>query len=161
MNLNRFVTRGWYYFRLGYSTYLTFLLGYASTLVTVYYLAVKNIPSLLSIFPSFTLFGVAATVIGVPLSVGIGWGHLKRSMAYGSEQDIVVESSPYYYKMLPGYWKEAFTPAYLEILSLSKRLLEAQNLLTEEDKTRIEDLEKKLLTLMEGGIVGKPRSRIA
>ena len=63
--------------------------------------------------------------------------------------------------MLPGYWKEAFTPTYLEILLLSRRLLEAQNLLTSEDKTRIEDLEKKLRTLMEGGLVGKPRSNLS
>jgi hypothetical protein len=161
MRIHRYVTRAWYYFRLGYSTYLTFLLGFASTLVTVYYLAIRNVPSLLSIFPSFTIFGVLATIIGVPLSVAIGWAHLKRSMAYESEQDIVVEASPYYYKMLPGYWKEAFTPTYLEILLLSRRLLEAQNLLTSEDKTRIEDLEKKLRTLMEGGLVGKPRSNLS
>ena len=74
----RLATGAWYYFRLGYSTYLTFLLGYASTLVTVYFLAIKNMPVLLEIFPNFELFSVIATVIGVPLSIGIGWLHLKR-----------------------------------------------------------------------------------
>ena len=43
----RWIYRAWYYFRLGYSTYLTFILGYVSTLVTVCYLAIKNMPPLL------------------------------------------------------------------------------------------------------------------
>jgi len=65
----RWIYRSWYYFRLGYSTHLTFLLGYVSTLVTVYYLAIKNIPSLLDVFPHFLGFAVLATILGVPLAV--------------------------------------------------------------------------------------------
>lgn len=46
LNFRQFLFRCWYYFRIGYSTYLTFLLGFATTLVTVYYLAINNIPAL-------------------------------------------------------------------------------------------------------------------
>jgi hypothetical protein len=96
-----FVGRLWYYFRIGYSTYLTFLLGYVSTLVTVYYLAIKNIPTLLDLFPRFVPFAILATAIGVPLSVGIGSVHLKRSPAYSSEIDIGMEANPYNYSSHP------------------------------------------------------------
>jgi hypothetical protein len=67
-----FLARLWFYFRTGYSTYLTFLLGYMSTLITVYYLAIKNIPELLDLFPRFVPFAVLSTVIGAPLSIIVG-----------------------------------------------------------------------------------------
>ena len=68
----RILSRMWFYFRIGYATYLTFLLGYVSTLVTVYYLAIKNLPTLLDIFPRFVPFAFLATIIGGPLSIVLG-----------------------------------------------------------------------------------------
>ena len=144
---------------MGYSTYLTFLLGYVSTLVTVYYLAIKNLPYLLDIFPHFETFSILATVIGGPASIIIGWLHLKRTQAYSSEADISVESSPYTYKLSPGVLQEAFAPLYYETLVLVRKLSEAQGLLTSNEKARIEDIEKKMQTLIEGGYVGKPRRK--
>jgi hypothetical protein len=81
----RWIYRAWYYFRQGYSTYLTFVLGYVSTLITVYYLAIKNMPPLLDIFPHFLSFAAIGTVFGVPLAIAIGWIHMKRSRLYSSE----------------------------------------------------------------------------
>jgi hypothetical protein len=152
----RYSARLWYYFRVGYSTYLTFLLGYTSTLVTVYYLAIKNLPSLLDLFPHFVPFAIIASVIGAPLSVLIGWVHLKRSPVFSSEADIGVEANPYTYKLSPGVWREVFAPTYQELLVQQKALLAAQNLLTDEEKSRIESLERKLQTLIDGGFVGRP-----
>jgi hypothetical protein len=157
MRLGRLVGRAWFYFRIGYSTYLTFLLGYASTLVTVYYLAIKNIPDLLGIFPKFVPFAAIATAIGLPLSVGVGYIHYKRSPAFTSEVDIQVEANPYYFKLPPGYNREVFGPLYLELLLLLKQLSATQKLLADEDKARIEELERKLRLLNAGGLVGKPR----
>lgn len=155
------LSRVWYYFRMGYSTYLTFLLGYVSTIVTVYYLAIKNLPTLLDLFPHFVPFAVLATVIGVPLSVLIGWLHLKRSMIYSAEADVATESNPYTYKLSPGVWKEAFGPLLLELLLEQKKLLEAQNLLRDDENTRIEDIESKMRILLKGGYVGAPRRKFA
>lgn len=152
--------RLWYYFRLGYSTYLTFLLGYLSTLVTVYYLAIKNIPTLLDLFPHFVPFAILATVIGGPLSIGIGWAHLKRSPAYTAEMDIGVEANPYMYKVPPGFTREVFTPSALFQLEMMKRLADAQGLLDNETKTKIEDLERQFKILLEGGMVGTPRRKL-
>jgi hypothetical protein len=153
----KFHTRLWYYFRVGFSTYLTFLLGYVSTLVTVYYLAVKNLPALLSIFPHFAPFAIIATALGAPVSAVIGWAHFKRTSAYTSEQDITVEANPYTYKLPPGYNREAYFPAYLELLTQMKRLIEAQGKLSSEEKSHIESLERNLRLLIAGGFVGTPR----
>ena len=97
--------------------------------------------------------------MGTPLAVAIGWIHLKRSPAYSSEMDIGVEANPYNYKLPPGYLKEVYTPLYLELLVLQKRMLDRQGLLTDEERTRIEALEGKLHTLMDGGFVGAPRTK--
>ena len=155
-----YLTRFWYYFRIGYSTYLTFLLGYVSTLITVYYLAIKNLPYLLNLFPHFETFSILATIIGAPVSVAIGWLHLKRSTAYSSEADITVESNPYSYKLTPGKEAEAFAPSFLELLTLLTKLLESNNLLSKDDELRIKTLEGKLQTLLNGDMVGNPRRRV-
>ena len=119
---SRLIYRAWYYFRLGYATYLTFLLGYASTLVTVYYLAVRNMPSLLDVFPNFAPFAVLATVGGVPLAVALGWVHMKRSRLFSSEADISVEANPYIYKLPPGMSKEVSTPATILTLKMLRKI---------------------------------------
>jgi len=157
LGLGRISYRAWYYFRMGYATYLTYLVGYVSTLITVYYLAIRSVPSLLEIFPRFVPFSVLATVIGVPLSVAIGWVHLKRSRLYSSELDVGVEANPYNYKITPGKEKEAFAPFYLEMLTQIERLLDAQSLLREEDQKRIGALKEKMQALIDGGYLGTPR----
>jgi len=156
----KWIYRAWYYFRQGYSTYLTFLLGYVSTLVTVYYLAVKNMPTLLDIFPRFTEFAVLATVVGGPLAVVIGWIHMKRSRLYSSEADIAAEASPYNYKLPPGYWREAWFPVMLAQLRLLGKLSEAKGLLTDSEKIELEELDRKMVTLVKGGYVGSPRREL-
>jgi len=155
-----FVARLWYYFRIGYGTYLTFLLGAVNTLVVVWYLAIREVPLIESLFGRFVPFAVAVTLVGVPLSVAMGWLHIKRTPAYSSELDIGVEANPYYYKLPPGFNREAFAPLYLELLTQMTRLLDVQNLLTNEDKSRIEELEQKMRLLISGGLVGTPRTKV-
>ena len=156
----RWIYRAWYYFRQGYSTYLTFVLGYASTLVTVYYLAIQNMPPLLDIFPHFTEFAILATVVGAPLAVAIGWVHMKRSRLFSSEQDISVEANPYNYKLPPGYWGEAFMPVTLAQLRMLRKLSESRGFLTDTEKAQLDELEKKMETLIRGGYVGSPRRKL-
>jgi hypothetical protein len=156
----RWVYRAWYYFRLGYSTYLTFLLGYVSTLVTVYYLAIRNMPDLASVFPHFATFGVLATVIGGPLAVVIGWAHLKRSGLFASEQDIAMEANPYLYKLPPGYTKELTIPAMLIQLRVVRKLAETSGILNDSERAELDELERKFKTLMDGGYVGSPRRKL-
>ena len=155
-----FVARLWYYFRIGYARYLTFVLGVANTLIVVWYLAIREIPAVENFFGHFIPFAIAVTLVGTPLSVLIGWAHIKRSPAWTSELDIGVEANPWNFKLPPGWWQQAFAPTYLEILLELKRLLSAQGLLSEEDKTRVEGLEKKLKRLIDGGSIGTPRRKL-
>ena len=159
MDITRLVTRSWFYFRIGYSTYLTFLLGYVSTFVTVYYLAIKDVPMLLNIFPHFLTFVIFGTIVGVPLSVLIGWLHLKRTSAWTAEVDIGIEANPYNYKLPPGFWREAFAPTFLELLRQNRKILASNSLLTDEEKRRMSELEQKLQILVSGGFVGQPRRK--
>ncbi|MER3407310.1 MAG: hypothetical protein C4292_00320, partial [Nitrososphaera sp.] len=64
--------RAWYYFRTGYSTYLAFMIATVNTMVTVYYLAIKNIPDLQIIFPSFTVWVLFVVFAIAPLAVLVG-----------------------------------------------------------------------------------------
>ena len=150
----RFLSRAWYYFRVGYSVYLTFLLGAANTVTVLYYLLIRNVPELERIFPQFWFFALIAVISGTPLSVIIGLIHLKRSPLYASEADIMVEATPYYYKVPPGYWKEVVIPAYLELMRYSRKLLERHAILSSEDEARYRELEEKMNTLIKGGVVG-------
>jgi hypothetical protein len=152
-----FVARLWYYFRIGYATYLTFLLGAVQTLIVVWYLAIKDTPVIANLFGHFVPFAVVVCAVGIPPTILIGWLHLKRSPAYSSELDIGVESNPYNYKYPPGYTKEAWGPMFLEILVMLERLLDSEELVTTEDKARLQGLKDKLTLLKEGGFVGSPR----
>jgi len=149
----------WYYFRIGYGTYLTFFMGIVSTATVVYYLLIKSVPALQYVFSSFTHFIVIAALVGVPFSVFIGWLHIKGTSAMVSEQDIMAEANPYAYKLQPGYLREAFAPLYLEMLMLLKKMANRENLLTEEERLQIEAIESKMRILIQGGYVGTPRRR--
>ena len=50
--------RGWFYFRMGWSTYFVFLLAAINTLTVTYFLAIDNYPFLKDIFPSFEQYVV-------------------------------------------------------------------------------------------------------
>ena len=90
-----FVIRTFYYFRTGYSIYLSLPLTLISLSTTVYYLAIQNIPILQGIFQNIIVFGVFLTLIVYPCGAVVGWVHFKRAPFYRVEQDVNVESNPY------------------------------------------------------------------
>ena len=87
--------RGWFYFRMGWSTYFAFILAAINTLTVTYFLAIDNYPVLNTIFPSFEFYILIITSIGVPLLIFIGYLHFKRTQAFKSEVDVLIESNPY------------------------------------------------------------------
>jgi hypothetical protein len=149
--------RAWYYFRTGYATYLSFILSAVNVMVTVYYLAIDRVPDIKAAFPNFGSWAITVTIIGVPLAVFIGWLHLKRSPAYRSEIDVSVEANPYYYKLPPGFWKEALVPVMLETMKLNIKLLNKESLSEEEIKA-LKGLQLKLEHLIQGGRVDSPQN---
>jgi hypothetical protein len=87
--------RAWYYFRMGWSTYFAFILAAINTLTVTYFLAIDNYPSLKTIFPSFEVYIMIVVTVGIPLLILVGYSHYKRTLAFKSEVDVVVESNPY------------------------------------------------------------------
>lgn len=141
---------------MGYATYLTFILASINAMVTVYYLAINNIPALEVVFPSFSIWVAFVVATVTPLAVFLGWLHLKRSPAYRSELDVSIEANPYYYKLPPGYWKEALAPVLLELLRLNLKIISKEPL-TETELNTLKNLQKKLETLIDGGYLGDPK----
>jgi len=87
--------RGWFYFRTGWSTYFVFILAAINTLTVTYFLAVNNYPILKAVFPTFEQYAVVMISIGIPLLIVVGYFHFKKTVAYKSEMDIMIESNPY------------------------------------------------------------------
>ena len=87
--------RGWFYFRMGWSTYFAFILAALNTLTVTYYLAIDNYPILKQIFPSFELYIIILVSLGVPLLVLVGYVHFKRTAARKAEVDISYETDAY------------------------------------------------------------------
>ena len=87
--------RSWYYFRMGWGTYFAFIFAAINTLTVTYYLAIERIPTLLPIFPNFLQYVLIISIIGVPLLIIVGYIHYKRTVAFKSEIDVVMESNPY------------------------------------------------------------------
>ena len=142
---------------MGWGTYFAFLLAGVNTLTVTYYLAIENLPFLKEIFPSFQSYIVIITIIAVPTLVTIGWLHFRRTAAYASEAEITIESNPYYYKLPPGWQKEVLFPIYLEMIQFIIRTSKNEKL-TEDDLSKITELQKKVEVLMKGGQIGSPRN---
>ena len=87
--------RSWYYFRMGWATYFAFIFAAINTLTVTYFLAIERYPVLTGIFPNFLQYVVIVSAVGVPLLVVIGYIHYKRTVAFKSEIDVIMESNPY------------------------------------------------------------------
>ena len=148
--------RLWFYFRTGYGQYFGFIIALANMFTITYYLLLDNISYLDNIFPSFSVYVIISSIIGIPLLVIIGFLHIKTSHAYRSEADISTESFPYFYKLLPGIQIECLAPLYLELIRLGRKSLLNEKL-NEEEKKKLRDLENKLEWISEGKMLDIPK----
>ena len=87
--------RGWFYFRMGWSTYFAFIFAAINTLTVTYFLAIERYPFLNVIFPGFIEYVLIITCIGVPLLVLVGYVHYKKTKAFQAETAVGAESNPY------------------------------------------------------------------
>jgi hypothetical protein len=112
-----FLLRSFYYFRTGYAIYLSLPLAMISLTTTVYYLAIKNMPILQTLFPGMLEFGLTLIIIVYPLGVVAGWFHFKKMPFYRIEQTINVESNPYSQtKLTP-----VMIPMWTTLMALAKK----------------------------------------
>ena len=134
---------------------MAFFVGIINFLTTSYFLAIQKVPEIINIFPTFEIYIITAISIGTPLVTLVGWLHFKRAGAYSAEAAIGQQATQYNFMYPPGYNKEVFGPAYLEILKINKKRLTGEKL-SESDHAKIKNLEKKLQHLIDGGYVGDP-----
>lgn len=159
LKLEEIVFRSWFYFRQGYTTYLTFIFSFFTFVSTTYYLAIENIPFFKDIFPRFYVYIVIAIVTFVPLSVIAGWLHMKGTLAYPAAQAITIESNPYIYKIRPGKETEINFPTYQLLLRIIGKITKKEDILSTEEKSELEEVLDKIEKLRKGEVVGVPRQR--
>lgn len=92
--------RSWYYFRMGWTTYLTFFLAATNSLVITYYLAIKELPILEQIFPSVFHYAIIIVSLLIPVMSITGYIYFKKSPQFISEADISIESNPHWNRIL-------------------------------------------------------------
>lgn len=159
MAKKRLFFRAWYYFRQGWSTYFAFIFAAINTLTTTYYLAINRYPSLHEIFPSFVFYVGFLTAIGIPILVTIGYLHYKKTAAFSSEAEIMVESNPYHYRLPKDGWNtEVVFPLYLSMTSMMIKWSRNEKL-NEQEIGELKDLQEKINTLIKGGHVGNPKKK--
>ena len=133
--------RGWFYFRTGWTTYFAFIVAAVNALTVTFFLAIEKYPLLTFIFPTFFHYVVIVVGIGVPVLIIVGYVHYKRSKSFRAEQDILVEASPHFRRILQN--TEVLLPSYLKITELMIKLSENKKL-TDEELEEVSKLQKKL-----------------
>ena len=146
--------RGWFYFRQGWGLYFAFILAALNTMVTTYYLAIKDVPALKDFFPTFSTYLILWVVVGVPLLIFIGYIHYKKTPAFAAEAEVGAEANPYLFKLYPGYTTLALFPFYLLLIKAMLKLSKNEKL-TDEEINQIIELQKQMKILINGGKVGK------
>ena len=135
--------RAWYYFRMGWSTYFAFILAAINTLTVTYFLAIDNYPSLKLVFPSFEIYILIIVSIGIPILIAIGYAHFKRTQAFKSEIDVMIESNPYQRRNTVN--NEINLRVNLQLMKLLTKLVNNEKLDTSES----ENLKKLIKTYEE------------
>ena len=128
--------RAWYYFRMGWATYFAFIFAAVNTLTVTYFLAIENYPVLKSIFPSFEQYALIMVCIGIPLLILVGYAHFKKTFAFKSEADVLVESNPYTTRNLVN--TDLSVKLNLKLISLLLKMSNGEKI----DKNEIDEIEK-------------------
>ena len=133
--------RGWFYFRTGWATYFAFIVAAVNALTVTFFLAVEKYPSLTVIFPTFFHYVVIVVCIGVPLLIFVGYVHYKKSKSFRAEQDVLIETSPHFRRILQN--TEVLLPSYLKLIELVVKLSENKKL-TDKELEEVSKLQNKL-----------------
>ncbi|TMI50005.1 hypothetical protein E6H20_06815 [Candidatus Bathyarchaeota archaeon] len=159
MNLSRLIFRSWYYFRIGYGTYVAFPLGFASTMIVIYELAFKDVAVIHDYFPRLYIFGIVALLVIGPISIYAGLYHIKRTGAYSAEASVLTESNPYVYRAIPGKEREVFLPLMMLTVKGLAKMMEQQHSMTLEEQREFQTVLDKANSLLEGASIGLPKDK--
>ena len=133
--------RGWFYFRTGWATYFAFIVAAVNALTVTFFLAIEEYPLLSVIFPTFFHYVVIVVGIGVPVLILVGYIHYKKSKSFRAEQDVLVETSPHFRRILQN--TEVLLSSYLKLTELMIKLSENKKL-TDKELEEVSKLQQKL-----------------
>ena len=154
VKVKKYGFRAWYYFRMGYGIYWTFLFMGINTLTVTYYLAIERAPFLQEIFPTFIHYVIVIVIIGIPVLIFTGYSHYRKIPGYKAEVEVSAESNPFNFKLPPGFWLHVIMP-YFRVQSDILMKLSENKPLSEEDIKKMKDLQSKMDHLVKGGYVGE------
>ena len=133
--------RGWFYFRTGWATYFAFIVAAVNALTVTFFLAIEEYPLLSVIFPTFFHYVVIIVGIGVPVLILVGYIHYKKSKSFRAEQDVLIETSPHFRRILQN--TEVLLSSYLKLTELMIKLSENKKL-TDKELKDVSQLQQKL-----------------
>ena len=133
--------RGWLYFRTGWATYFAFIVAAVNALTVTFFLAIEEYPLLSVIFPTFFHYVVIVVGIGVPVLILVGYIHYKKSKSFRAEQDVLIETSPHFRRILQN--TEVLLSSYLKLTELMIKLSENKKL-TDKELKDVSQLQQKL-----------------
>lgn len=158
LNFWRLLFRSWFYFRVGYGTYIAFLIGFASNLVVIYKLGIVGNKLFESFFYSLTVFSIVALVVTVPICISAGLYHMKRTGAFAADASVSLEANPYIYRIIPGKEREVFLPLWVITVRSLAKVLDRQQAMTQEERRELDEALEKANALLEGRAIGLPQS---
>ena len=134
--------RGWFYFRMGWSTYFAFIFAAINTLTVTFYLAIDKYPDLNWLFPTFFHYILITSAIGIPFLILIGYVHYKRSAARKAEVDISYETDAYKARTLVN--TEITIALNMKLLDIITKISKKEEIPNQEYQ-EIEQLREKLV----------------
>jgi len=157
--------RAWFYFRQGYSLYVSFPLGFISTVIVVYSLGIKPVIDSHGSLGDFFQFafphllnfvGWGAGVL-IPICIYGGYLHYKKTGAYAADASVGTEQNPYSYKAVPGKEEEVFIPLWMLTAKALAKLLDKEYEMTPEERRQFQEAIGKAEKLKAGKTVGVQR----
>ena len=134
--------RGWFYFRMGWSTYFAFIFAAINTLTVTFYLAIDKYPDLNWLFPTFFHYILITSTIGIPFLILVGYVHYKRSAARKAEVDISYETDAYKARTLVN--TEITIALNMKLLDIITKISKKEEIPNQEYQ-EIEQLREKLV----------------
>tara|TARA_B100001559_G_C16322552_1_gene539508 strand:- start:371 stop:865 length:495 start_codon:yes stop_codon:yes gene_type:complete len=148
--------RAWFYFRQGWSTYFAFIFAAINTLTVTYYLAIDNYPFLKTIFPSFEQYILIVVTIGIPLLIGVGYAHYKKTPSFRAEADVFVESNPYQARLLVN--SQLALELNMKITGVLLKLSSKKEI-SEDELEEIKKLQSKFLEHMDNRTISNKKDQ--
>lgn len=141
--MKSYILRGWFYYRVGQSAYISLFLGLVSFLLigTLY---------LHTFFPDFHFWQLAVLVI-VPDTIGaigIGIVHVKKQL--NTDNFLATLQNPFLYSLLPGKEAKIGYPATLLNLKVMRRFCEVEDMMDEELRQEFDQIESRIKDLLDG-----------